>query len=171
MSRSPIGTSLVVLWATNTRRTDGQLFTAASTVAFRLMTRPPLTPWLHVTTALHWAGKDRGWMGWGTSECSVSRECSVTSLKCSPSSSTRAYSDRVLNLERPSDGRGPKRNLPVVKPPQSYIHFPLFSNRPATNPIVYKLQTARQVKCCITWPNMAKCDNMSIVRFINSYFI
>lgn len=151
MSRSPIGTLLVVLWATNTRRTDGQLFTAASTVAFRLMTRPPLTPWLHVTTALHWAGEDRGWMGWWTSECcSVSRECSVTSLKCSPSSSTRAYSDRVLNLERPSDGRGPKRNLPVVKPPQSYIHFPLFSNCPATNPIVYKNSPPSKVLYYVT---------------------
>ena len=59
MSSFPIGTVLVVLCATNTCWTDGQLFTAASTVGFRLMTRPPLTPWLHVTTALHWAEEDR----------------------------------------------------------------------------------------------------------------
>lgn len=111
-----------------------------------LPARPGCT-WPRPCTGL---GEDRGWMGWGTSECSVFRECSMTSLKCSPSSSTRAYSDRVLNLERPSDGRGPKRNLPVVKPPQSYIHFPLFSNCPATNPIVYKNSPPSKVLYYVT---------------------
>lgn len=46
---------LLVLLVTNTCRTDGQLFTALSTVDFRSKIRPPLTPWLHVMTNSHWA--------------------------------------------------------------------------------------------------------------------
>lgn len=55
MSSLPMGVGLAVLWATNTCWTVGQFFTAASTEGFMSMNRPPLTPWLHMITALHWA--------------------------------------------------------------------------------------------------------------------
>lgn len=55
-SLAVMATGFSVLMATNTCRTAGQLWTAASTVFFSSVTLPPRTPWFAVMTVLDWAG-------------------------------------------------------------------------------------------------------------------
>lgn len=62
-SSGPTVVALVVLRETRTWRTDGQLRTAASTVALSGTERPPRTASSQVSTTLHWAAVDRKRLG------------------------------------------------------------------------------------------------------------